>query len=91
MSTTEESGVADLQPDELNALKDVVKEFLDRAQNIENEMETLKEDRKELIEEYKEKLDMKTLTAALKVLKIQRAVQHRDTFDVFMEVLNDPS
>lgn len=83
--------VAELQPDEVNALRAVVKEFMDRVSNVDNEIEQLKEDRKELIEDYADKLDMKTLTAALKVLKIQRGVQHRDTFDLFMEALTDPA
>jgi uncharacterized protein (UPF0335 family) len=83
--------VATLQPDELGALKTLVKEFITRVQNVDNEIETLKEDRKELIESYKEKLDMKTLQAALKVTKIQAAIDHRDTYDLFLEVLTDPS
>jgi len=80
-----------MQPDELNSLKDLVKEFMNRLQNIDNEIETLKEDRKELIEEFKSKLDMKTLQAALRVVKIQQGVAHKDTFDVFLEVLTDPT
>ena len=83
--------IATMQPDELNALKEVVREFMSRAQNIDNEIETLKEDKKALIEEFSEKLDMKTLDAALRVLKIQAKVQHRDTFDMFVEVLTDPA
>jgi uncharacterized protein (UPF0335 family) len=81
----------DLQPDEINALKDTVKEFMNRLESIDNEIETLKTDRKELIEEYKDKLDMKTLQACLRIIKIQRGVEHRDSFDAFMEVLQDPA
>jgi uncharacterized protein (UPF0335 family) len=80
-----------MQPDELGALKALVKEFMSRIQNVDNEIETLKEDRKDVIEEYSDKLDMKTLQAALKVLKIQQGVQHRDTFDMFIETLTDPA
>lgn len=83
--------VAHLQPDEINALRDLVKEFVERIENIDNEMELLKEDRKTVIEEYSEKLDMKTLQAALKVIKIQSSVDHKDTFDLFMEALADPA
>lgn len=83
--------VATLEPDELNALKALVKEFVTRVENVDNEIETLKEDRKALIEEYKEKLDLKTLQAALKVLKIQRGVQHQDTYELFIEALQDPT
>lgn len=79
------------QPDELNDLKALVKEFMGKAQSIDNEIETLKEDRKELIEEYKEKLDVKTLNDALKVLKIKAGVKHKDTFEAFVEILEDPA
>lgn len=83
--------VANEQPDELKLLKETVDEFMARLQAVDNEIETLKDDRKCLIEEYKEKLDMKTLQACLRVLKIQRAIEHKDTFDAMMDVLQDPS
>ena len=38
-------------------------------------------------EEYTSKLDMKTLQAALKVIKIQQSVAHKDTYDLFIEAL----
>lgn len=79
--------VAELQPDELNALRALVKEFMQRIETIDNEVELLKQDRKELIEEYQEKLDMKTLQAALRVVKIQQGVEHKDTYDLFLEAL----
>lgn len=83
--------VASMQPDEINALRATVKEFMNRMSSVDNEIETLKEDRKALVEEFFEKLDLKTLQAALKVLKIQQGVQHKDTYDLFMEVLTDPT
>ena len=78
-----------MQPDEVNALRSLVKEFINRVTNVDNEIELLKEDRKELLEEFKEKLDVKTLQAALKVLRIQQGVQHRDTYDLFIETLSE--
>lgn len=86
-----EKAVAELQPDELNALKALVKEFMTKIESIDGEVELLKQDRKEIIEEYSEKLDYKTLQLALKVLKIQNAVAHRDAYDLFIEVLTDPT
>jgi uncharacterized protein (UPF0335 family) len=79
--------VGSLSPDEINALRAVVKEFMDRMQNVENEISTLKDDRKALVEEYADKLDLKTLNAALKVIKIQSEVEHRGAFDLFIEAL----
>jgi uncharacterized protein (UPF0335 family) len=82
--------VAELQPDELNALKAVIKDFMTRAAAIDAEVELLKDDKKDLVEEFSEKLDVKTLKAALRVVKIQQGVEHKDCFDTFIEVLTDP-
>lgn len=78
-----------MHPDELGALKALVKEFIGKIEAVDNEIELLKGDRVEIIEEYSDKLDMKTLQAALKVVKIQSSVAHRDTFDLFVESLSD--
>jgi uncharacterized protein (UPF0335 family) len=86
-SASKNYNVETMQPDEINALRALVKEFIGRIESIDNEIELLKGDRKEVIEEYQEKLDMKTLQAALRVLKIQQGVQHKDTYDLFLEAL----
>ena len=62
---------------------------MNKIDAVDNEIELLKCYRKEIIEEYTDKLDMKTLQAALKVTKIQNEVAHRDTFDLFLEALNE--
>lgn len=85
-----EKAVAELQPDELHALKALVKEFIDKIQSVDDEVELLKQDRKEIIEEYSDRLDMKTLRIALQVIKLQRSVAHKDAFDLFMEALGSP-
>lgn len=79
--------VAEMQPTEINALRTLVNEFVTRLENVDNEIELLKEDRKELLEEYSQKLDIKTLNAVLRILKIQDSVPHKDTFDLFMEAV----
>lgn len=81
------NNVADMMPDELKALRVLTREFMDRFSQIKSEQEVLKEDEKSLIEEYSEKLDMKTLKAAMRVVKIQSQVAHKDAFDNFIEVL----
>jgi uncharacterized protein (UPF0335 family) len=91
MAKNEAPSIADMQPDEINALRALVQEFIGKVEAVDNEIEQLKEDRKDLIEDYKSKLDMKTLQQALKVIKIQREVQHKDTFDLFIEALTDPA
>lgn len=75
-------------PSELGAIRELVAEFIKRLQNIENEITLLREDRKELIEEYKDRVDMPTLQAAIKTVKIREAVAHKDTFDEYLEALS---
>ena len=79
---------ADEQPTELTQLRAVIKEFVSKLESIDNEMETLKQDRKELIDSYKTRIDMKTLTAVLRVIKIKQTISHKDTFDAMIEVLD---
>ena len=80
---------AERQPDEIGALTELVSEFIDKVKTIENEIETLKADQKELIEEYKDKLDMKTLQAAMRTIKIKKKVGFKDTFDIFCSILEE--
>lgn len=49
----------------------VVKEFMERLTSIENEMKLLSDDRKALVEEYKDKIDLKALSAAIRIVKIR--------------------
>lgn len=82
---------ADLQPDSLNDLKPIVKEFISRLNQIEQEIELLNEDRKTLFEEFGQKIDLKELKAALRVYKIEQKVNHRHAFESILECLKDPS
>lgn len=84
-----EFDVATLQPDELGELKNVLKEFLRRYTNVLNEIDELNASKKDLLDEYKEKIDMKTLQAVLKVLKLEAKIAHKHTFDTFKELLTD--
>jgi uncharacterized protein (UPF0335 family) len=49
----------------------VLDEFIRRLKVVEGEMKLLAEDRKLLIEEFKEKLDMKAVRAAIKIVRIK--------------------
>lgn len=76
---------------DLTVIKQNVIDFVTKLNAIDAEIGLLKQDKKEIIEEYKKKLDMKTFNAALKFVKIRAAVEHKDTFDAFVEVLADPA
>ena len=79
----------DRQPDELGELSKLVVEFMDKFKSIENELDLLKDSAKELVEEYSDRLDMKTLKAAMRTVKIEKKVDHKDTYDTFVEILKD--
>ena len=48
-----------------------LEEFIEKLTAIEQEQRVLAEDRKALIDEYKDKLDMKAVAAAIKIAKIK--------------------
>jgi uncharacterized protein (UPF0335 family) len=77
------------QPDELNELASIVEEFTKRLSVIEQEIAGLKEDRKDLISEFKEKLDMKTLSAAMRIVKTKRTTEHKHTLDQFLDIIEE--
>jgi uncharacterized protein (UPF0335 family) len=78
---------ANLQPDELNALNNLVEQFIKRLNAIESNVELLKEEKKDLLQEYKDRLDVKTLSAAMRVAKIRRTSSDLHTLDCFVEIL----
>lgn len=80
-------GGAEHQPTDLNELAKLVNEFVDRYTNVDNEIEMLKEDQRNLLEEYSDKLDIKTLKQALRTANIKKKVDHKDTFDAFVDIL----
>lgn len=79
----------DRQPEELGELTALVTEFVDRLRNIENEIDLLKQDQKQLVEDYSDRLDVKTLQAAMRAVKIKKKVSYKHTFDVFMDILEE--
>jgi uncharacterized protein (UPF0335 family) len=86
MKKDEGSGV-DTQPTSLTDLEPLVKEFMEKLKRIDSEIELLTLDRKELFEEYKEKIDMKTLRQAIRVAAIREKVERKETFDTFVHLL----
>lgn len=82
---------ADLQPNSLTDLKPIIADFISRLSQIEHEIETLNRDRKELFEEFEQKVDIKELKAALRVHKIQQKVNHRHAFESILSCLEDPT
>ena len=82
----EESG-ADEMPENFNDLQPIVKQFVDRMRTLEHEETTLREAKKDLVEEYSSKLDTKTLKLALRLMDLKKKVQHKHYFDMFVDIL----
>lgn len=82
----EESG-PDEMPENLSDLKPIVKQFVDRMRTLEHEETTLREAKKDLVEEYSSKLDTKTLKLALRLMDLKKKVQHKHYFDMFVDIL----
>lgn len=79
----------DAMPSSITELRPVVEEFTNRLRVLEHEIETLNEQKKELVEEYSDRLDTKTLKLALRAVALKDKVQHKDTFDTFVTILTD--
>lgn len=68
---------------------ETVKELVARLTRIENEQKLLTEDKKLVIAEYKDKLDVKAVQAAIRVAKIIAKLDTSDQeFDNIMSTVN---
>ena len=68
---------------------ETVKELVERLTRIESEQKLLAEDKKHLIAEYKDKLDVKAVQAAIRVAKIKAKLDTSDQeFDNIMYTVN---
>jgi uncharacterized protein (UPF0335 family) len=54
--------------------KEIVQELIEKITSIDNEIKLLQDDRKELLEEYKNKIDIKAFKAALRIIKLRENV-----------------
>ena len=58
--------------------KTVLAEFIEKWIRIENEVKLLAEERKELVSDYKDKLDIKAVQAALRIVKMKARLDVSD-------------
>lgn len=65
---------------------ETVRELVEKITQIDNEIKLLQEDRKEVLEEYKDKLDLKAFKAALRIAKLRENVDGTE-LDNILEVL----
>lgn len=74
-------------PGSITELQPIVEEFVNELKRVKNEQELLREQEKELLEKFSDRLPMKTLKAAMKVVAVKEKVDKKDTFDMLVEVL----
>jgi uncharacterized protein (UPF0335 family) len=89
MSNKDSSQGVDVQPTSITDLEPLIKEFISELKRIDSEIEILTLDRKELFEKYAEKIDIKTLKQAMRVQAIKDKVSRKDTFDTFVQILEE--
>jgi uncharacterized protein (UPF0335 family) len=83
----QEESNADEMPENFSDLQPIVKQFVDRMRTLEHEEVTIREAKKDLVEEYSSKLDTKTLKLALRLMDLKKKVQHKHFFDMFVDIL----
>lgn len=78
---------ANSMPMSITELEPIVRDFVEKLKSIKAEQELLKQDEKDLVEKFSQKVDMKTLKAAMKVVAVREKVDRKETFDTLCEVL----
>jgi uncharacterized protein (UPF0335 family) len=63
-----------------------VRELVEKITQIDGEIKLLQEDRKSVLDEYKDKLDLKAFKAALRIVKLRENVDSTE-LDNIIEVL----
>jgi uncharacterized protein (UPF0335 family) len=65
---------------------ETVRELVERIKQIDNEIKLLQEDRKTVLDEFKDKLDIKAFKAALRIVKLRKDVDETE-LDSIIDVL----
>ncbi len=68
--------------------KEIVQELIEKITSIDNEIKLLQEDRKTLLEDYKDKLDIKAFKAAVRIIKLRENVDNGE-LDNILGVLDN--
>lgn len=66
--------------------QDDVKELIEKITQIDNEIKLLQEDRKTVLDDYKEKLDLKAFKAAMRIVKVRESVDSSE-LDNYLDIL----
>ena len=64
--------------------KQTVAELVERLTKVNNEIKLLQEDRRELLADYKEKLDIKAFKAAMRITKMREEVDEAQLDNILL-------
>ena len=68
--------------------KEVIEELVSKLKHIENEMSLLRDDRKILMDDYKDRVDIKAFSAAWQILKKRERVDE-SSLDHILSMMED--
>ena len=68
--------------------REVVKELVEKLTRVENEMKLLREDKKMIVDDFKDRLDMKAFMAAWQILKKREKVDEA-VLDNLLHILQE--
>jgi uncharacterized protein (UPF0335 family) len=71
--------------------KETIHELVEKILDMEHEIKTLQENRKEVLDEYKDKIDLKVFNAALKIARIKAklAQTSNESLDEILDAVED--
>ena len=71
--------------------KEIIHELVEKVLDMEHEIKTLQENRKEILDEYRDKIDLKVFNAALKIARIKAKLAQTsdETLDAVLDAVED--
>lgn len=71
--------------------KEIIHELVEKVLDMEHEIKTLQENRKDILDEYKDKVDLKVFNAALKIARIKAklAQTSEESLDEVLDAVED--
>jgi uncharacterized protein (UPF0335 family) len=71
--------------------KETIHELVEKILDMEHEIKTLQENRKEVLDEYKDKIDLKVFNAALKIARIKAKLAQTsdESLDEILDAVED--
>lgn len=71
--------------------KEIIHELVEKVIDLEHEIKTLQENRKGVLDEYKDKVDLKVFNAALKIARIKSKLAQTsdESLDEVLDAVED--